>query len=147
MSKNHSPQSTPVQRSALGKKGRNTPGPTRWGSVAVIGLIGLAVAAVGFVLVKPYLFPHYWTADDLGPVQTNSGKPGGPAPEGMVWVPGGTFWMGAEEFPDARPLHKVYVDGFWMDKTEVTNAQFAKFVQATGYVTVVERSPDPQKFP
>src|SRR5262249_44673508 len=46
-----------------------------------------------------------------------------------------------------RPVHKVYVDGFWMDKTEVTNAQFAAFVRATGYVTVVERQPDPKKFP
>ena len=46
----------------------------------------------------------------------------------MVWIPGGQFWMGAEEFPDAQPWHRVYVDGFWMDKTEVTNEQFAKFV-------------------
>jgi formylglycine-generating enzyme required for sulfatase activity len=65
----------------------------------------------------------------------------------MVWVPGGTFWMGNEEFADAKPLHKVYVDGFWMDRTAVTNAQFARFVQATGYVTVVERQPDPKNFP
>jgi formylglycine-generating enzyme required for sulfatase activity len=64
----------------------------------------------------------------------------------MVWIPGGTYWMGTEEFDDARPVHKVQVDGFWMDKTEVTNAQFAEFVEATGYVTVVERMPDPEKF-
>src|SRR5258705_12613424 len=50
--------------------------------------------------------------------------PPGPAPEGMVWIPGGEFWMGAEEFPDAQPWHRVSVDGFWMDKTEVTNDQF-----------------------
>ena len=45
------------------------------------------------------------------------------APPGMVWVPGGEFWMGTEEehMPDARPVHRVYVDGFWMDRTEVTN--------------------------
>jgi formylglycine-generating enzyme required for sulfatase activity len=59
----------------------------------------------------------------------------------MVWIPGGVFWMGGEDFPDAQPIHKVYVDGFWMDKTETTNEQFAKFVAATGYVTVVERWP------
>jgi formylglycine-generating enzyme required for sulfatase activity len=53
----------------------------------------------------------------------------------MVWIPGGEFWMGAEEFPDAQPWHRVLVDGFWMDKTEVTNDQFAKFVKATRYVT------------
>ncbi|MBM4068481.1 MAG: formylglycine-generating enzyme family protein [Planctomycetes bacterium] len=64
----------------------------------------------------------------------------------MVWVPGGTFWMGSDEFGDARPVHKAYVDGFWMDRTEVTNAQFARFIEATGYVTVVERPLDPRKY-
>ena len=57
--------------------------------------------------------------------RTNVPPPPGPAPEGMVWIPGGEFWMGAEEFPDAQPWHRVSVDGFWMDKTEVTNDQFA----------------------
>jgi sulfatase modifying factor 1 len=64
---------------------------------------------------------------------------------GMVWIPGGTFWMGSKEFDDALPVHKVLVDGFWMDKTEVTNAQYATFVKATGYVTVVERTPEPKQ--
>jgi formylglycine-generating enzyme required for sulfatase activity len=71
----------------------------------------------------------------------------GPAPDGMAWVPGGTFWMGDNDFPDARPVHRVTVDGFWMDKTEVTNAQFARFAEQTGYVTVAERPPDPKDFP
>ena len=72
-----------------------------------------------------------------------------PAPEGMVWVPGGEFWMGSDEadFMDARPWHRVYVDGFWMDKTEVTNAEFAKFVAATGYVTIAERTPRAEDYP
>ena len=73
----------------------------------------------------------------------------GPAPEGMVWVPGGSFWMGVEDHPqggDADTVHLVYVDGFWMDRTEVTNAQFAKFIAATKYVTVAERYPDPRDF-
>lgn len=48
---------------------------------------------------------------------------------------------------DARPLHRVYVDGFWMDRTEVTNEQFRAFVDATGYVTVAERPPRPEDFP
>ena len=54
-----------------------------------------------------------------------------------MWIPAGEFWMGSDEpqFPDARPWHRVYVDGFWMDKTELTNEQFEKFVKATGYVT------------
>ncbi|MGE3155016.1 MAG: formylglycine-generating enzyme family protein [Nitrospiraceae bacterium] len=73
--------------------------------------------------------------------------PPGSAPDGMVWIPGGEFWMGADEFPDAQPWHRVWVDGFWMDKTEVTNQQFATFVEATGYVTVAERTPRPEDFP
>ena len=66
-------------------------------------------------------------------------------PEGMVWVPGGVFAMGGTDAlarPDESPVHRVRVDGFWMDATEVTNAQFAKFVDATGYVTVAERAVD-----
>src|SRR5690349_2058119 len=56
----------------------------------------------------------------------------GAAPDGMVWVPGGEFWMGSDSGQDGdeKPVHKVYVDGFWMDRTEVTNAQFAQFVEA-----------------
>jgi formylglycine-generating enzyme required for sulfatase activity len=67
----------------------------------------------------------------------------------MVWIPGGTFWMGADDgsMPDAGPVHEVTVDGFWMDRAEVTNREFAAFVQATGYVTVAERRPDPRDFP
>jgi formylglycine-generating enzyme required for sulfatase activity len=71
------------------------------------------------------------------------------APEGMVWIPGGEFEMGSidpracpcggpDAMPDARPIHRVSVDGFWMDATEVTNAQFARFVEATGHVTIAE---------
>ena len=67
---------------------------------------------------------------------------------GMVLIPGGTFWMGSEDGqPDEQPLHQVSVDGFWMDKTEVTNEQFEKFVRATGYVTIAELKPDSKEFP
>ncbi len=71
------------------------------------------------------------------------------APDGMVWIPGGTFSMGSQsdDMPDGKPVHQVYVDGFWMDETEVTNAEFAKFVDATGYQTVAERPLDPPDFP
>src|SRR5262245_15563533 len=70
----------------------------------------------------------------------------GPAPEGMVWIPGGTFWMGCDDcgMPDAKPVHLVRVDGFWMDATPVTNAQFARYVKETGYVTVAERPLSPK---
>ena len=80
------------------------------------------------------------------------------APEGMVWIPGGEFSMGCSVSNeslcgvkgitnDANPVHRVYVDGFWMDKTEVTNKQFAAFVKATGYVTVAEIKPSAEEFP
>ena len=48
---------------------------------------------------------------------------------------------------DAQPIHRVYVNGFWMDETEVTNEQFTRFVQETGYTTTAERKPDPKDFP
>jgi formylglycine-generating enzyme required for sulfatase activity len=81
------------------------------------------------------------------------------APDGMVWIPGGEFSMGAAQPPDpqdvvamqatrdSRPVHRVAVDGFWMDRTEVTNDQFAAFVAATRYLTVAERTPRPEDFP
>lgn len=83
------------------------------------------------------------------PPLINAGSAPAPAPEGMVWIPGGEFSMGCEdsEMRDARPFHRVSVDGFWMDQTEVTNEEFARFVKATGYVTVAERKPDAKDFP
>ena len=67
---------------------------------------------------------------------------------GMVWIPGGTFAMGAEDGQvDEKPVHQVTVDGFWMDRTEVTNERFEKFIRATGYVTIAERKPNPKDFP
>ncbi len=67
----------------------------------------------------------------------------------MVRIKGGSFEMGTEntEFADAQPVHKVEVDGFWMDEHEVTNAQFAKFVKATGYITIAERPLKPEDYP
>ncbi len=78
--------------------------------------------------------------------KVNTATPPGDGPPGMVWIPGGQFTMGAlnhddQARPDERPAHKVAVDGFWMDITEVTNQQFQKFVDATGYVTVAEIPP------
>jgi len=66
----------------------------------------------------------------------------------MVWIPGGTFAMGsAEHYPEEAPVREVEVTGFWLGRTPVTNARFAKFVDATGYVTVAERPLDPADFP
>ncbi len=68
--------------------------------------------------------------------------------EGMVYIPAGEFWMGTEEsYGDCKPVHKVYVSGFWMDRTEVTNAQFERFVRATGYQTIAERKPSAKDYP
>ncbi|EEI92504.1 hypothetical protein HMPREF0765_1902 [Sphingobacterium spiritivorum ATCC 33300] len=65
----------------------------------------------------------------------------------MVKIEGGSYDMGSADFEDAKPVHKVNVKSFWMDEHEVTNAQFAKFVKATGYLTVAERPLDARDFP
>ena len=71
-----------------------------------------------------------------------------PALKNMTWVPEGTFAMGSEDFyPEERPVHRVSVDGFWMDEHPVTVAEFRRFVKATGHVTEAERAPDPADFP
>src|SRR5262245_35680053 len=65
-------------------------------------------------------------------------------PQGMVWIPGGEFTMGTddpESYQYERPAHRVRVDGFWMDVAEVTNKDFMKFVDATGYITTAEKKP------
>ena len=95
---------------------------------------------------------------DFGPTKPNSAATPVPAPTGMSWIPGGEFSMGAQDPPsmddvgmkatlDSRPVHRVYVDGFFMDKTDVTNLEFGKFVKATGYVTVAERKPKAEDYP
>lgn len=96
----------------------------------------------------------------FGPTIATTVQPPGQAPDGMVWIPGGEFSMGALDPPgldnnmvgmqateDARPIHRVYVDGFFMGKTDVTNRQFAAFVRATHYGTVAERTPRAEDFP
>jgi len=95
---------------------------------------------------------------EFQPTAVNSTTPPGEAPAGMVWIPGGEFSMGAADPPgmdnvgmsattDSRPIHRVYVDGFWIDATEVTNEEFERFVRATKYVTVAERKPRAEDFP
>ena len=98
------------------------------------------------------------TASGFAPTIVNALSATEGAPEGMVWIPGGEFSMGSDSkdesicsLPgvtrDATPIHRVYVDGFWMDATEVTNKQFAAFVEATGYITVAEQKPTQEEFP
>ena len=71
-----------------------------------------------------------------------------PPPPGMIWIPGGTFHMGSDRhYPEEAPVHRVTVDGFWIDATSVTNREFRKFVNATGYVTYAQIAPDPKDYP
>ncbi len=79
----------------------------------------------------------------FAPMSLARQDPGPPA--GMVWIVGGEFTMGSDDEwaqPNERPAHRVRVNGFWMDETAVTNAQFREFIEATGYVTTAERKPD-----
>ena len=101
--------------------------------------------------------PAFCGTADFAATVANKGLAPGKAPEGMVWIPGGEFSMGSaadgagSEMPmasnDAGPIHRVRVDGFWMDATAVTNEQFEKFVRSTGYVTIAERTPTKEEFP
>ncbi|KAF2341497.1 formylglycine-generating enzyme family protein [Flavobacterium tistrianum] len=95
---------------------------------------------------------------EFKPTIENKFKPAEKAPKGMVWIPGGEFSMGSNVedeslcsikgvTKDAAPIHRVYVDGYYMDETEVTNEEFEKFVKATGYVTVAEQKPTKEEFP
>jgi formylglycine-generating enzyme required for sulfatase activity len=117
------------------------------GAAAVVGAVPASSASSSVVAASPFL-----------PTVENRTPPPGPAPEGMAWIPGGEFSMGSDvageslcALPgvtrDAQPVHRAYVDGFWMDRTEVTNAEFAAFVRATRYVTVAERTPTKEEFP
>jgi sulfatase modifying factor 1 len=135
-------------------------------------VVGILVLLVGTAVWKP----AYTHLQSFGPtVATSSAVPpsgeanflatvpnDAPAPgialDGMAWIPGGEYSMGAQDTPDmnevgmqatrdSRPIHRVYVDGFWMDKTDVTNEEFAKFAEATSYVTVAERTPRAEDFP
>jgi formylglycine-generating enzyme required for sulfatase activity len=96
----------------------------------ILLLVGLAVAGFAAAYVLAQVDWRRWF------------EPAPPA--GMRWIPGGKFTMGSDD-PDAAavegPAHRVRVDGFWMDETDVTNAQFRAFVEATHYVTTAEKVP------
>ncbi|MGN6662031.1 MAG: formylglycine-generating enzyme family protein [Achromobacter mucicolens] len=104
--------------------------------------IGIAVAAI---LCTAGVIGAYVAvsapAKDVPVVKLGDGKQG---PAGMAWIPGHEFLMGNDHQmsqPNERPAHKVRVSGFWMDVHDVTNAQFRRFVEATGYVTTAEKKP------
>jgi formylglycine-generating enzyme len=73
---------------------------------------------------------------------------GASAGQDMACISGGTFRMGSNRhYPEEAPVHRVTVDGFWIDKAPVTNAQFERFVAASGHVTFAEIPPDPKDYP
>src|SRR3954447_21998914 len=130
----------------------------------LIAIVLIAVAVVSGMVVRPRSRRPSESAamppDVFLSTLENRTPPPAAAPEGMVWIPGGEFSMGAANprgaedndvgmraTDDSRPIHRVYVDGFWMDTTEVTNAQFAAFVEATGYVTIADRTPRAEDYP
>ena len=86
---------------------------------------------------------------EVGSCATYSGLPASEQrTAGMAFIPGGTFQMGSERHqPEERFTHIVRVDGFWIDRHEVTNARFKQFVDATGYITLAERGIDPRSHP
>ena len=105
----------------------------------IAGALALACGLSGYMAVKVFSGPFSAGAPQI--VQGDGVR----GPKGMMWVPGGEFLMGSDHKlaqRNERPAHKVRVRGFWMDRTHVTNAQFAAFVKATGYVTTAERKPD-----
>jgi len=80
--------------------------------------------------------------------QGREGAPGRAPARNMVWIPAGEFLMGSEDFyPEERPVHRVAVDGFWMDEHPVTVAEFRRFVKDTGYITWAEQAPVAADYP
>jgi sulfatase modifying factor 1 len=102
---------------------------SKWLCLAILGVAAFALSYVVFLSLQ----------DADTPVD----------PPEQVWIPGGTFRRGSDNptVHDASPIHQVSVDGFWIDRTTVTNEQFAAFVRATGYVTVAERPLNPEDYP
>src|SRR5258708_20076555 len=81
-------------------------------------------------------------------IRRDERRPEGGRTTDMIWIPGGTFHMGSDDhYPEEAPAHCVRVDGFWIDRTPVTNHQFKRFVIATGHKTFAEIPPDPGDYP
>src|SRR5690606_14561038 len=105
------------------------------------GALLLGGVALGAAASTAYLFLGANGGPEEAKVVLGDGKSG---PRGMAWVPGRQFLMGSSHRlaqPNEMPAHKVSVSGFWMDVNDVTNAEFRRFVEATGYVTTAEQKP------
>jgi formylglycine-generating enzyme len=117
----------------------------------LIGSLGFGAALAG-VMVGAFatgIEQQRTTRAELGSCAAYAGLPAEEGETaGMAFIPGGNFRMGSERHqPEERFTHVVRVDGFWIDRHEVTNAQFSQFVDGTGYVTLAERGPDPRTHP
>ena len=107
----------------------------------------VALLLCGLLGIESALLTSNGTTASPNASDSHSDEPAGSqvhrkAPPGMAWIPGGTFLMGTndkESFPNERPARLVDVQGFWMDEHDVTNTEFSKFVEATGYMTTAER--------
>lgn len=117
----------------------------------IVAVLVCVAAALGLILSlsvsgsRNTSRPSDTPAPDSGAAEPKSEND--PRFEGMVWIPSGRFTMGdLNTVPDEFPPHVVDLDGFWMDATEVTNAEFQRFVAATGYVTTAEQPPQLRSF-
>jgi formylglycine-generating enzyme len=137
-------------------RNRAWPGVLAAGTIAAI--LGWKLADTAATSSKPPITHGSDPAPTFEPTIEDKAAAPEAVPAGMVWIPGGEFSMGAGEVPgmndvgmpatrDSRPIHRVYVHGFFMDKTDVTNSEFAEFVKASGYVTVAERKPRAADYP
>ena len=120
------------------------------------GRVGFATLAVAVLVLAGWWLGSLWSGSSwlerLGWQTDTRDTPheivlgdGVTGPADMVWVPGGEFLMGSDSRlaqPNEKPAHPVRVGGFWMDVTHVTNQDFARFVEETGYVTTAQRKPD-----
>src|SRR5450631_2878177 len=115
---------------------RSATGATSKGAQLALLLSGLlGIASLALVLSGAMASPN---ATASNPDEPSGAQVRRNAPPETVWIPGGAFLMGTndrESFPNERPAHLVQVQGFWMDAYDVTNAEFSKFIEATGYVT------------
>jgi formylglycine-generating enzyme required for sulfatase activity len=113
----------------------------RYRILRVFGLLAIAAAACA---LGASAWTRLSTPSKPAPPRIVQGD-GVKGPAGMMWVPAGEFLMGSDHKlaqANERPAHRVKVAGFWMDRHHVTNAEFRRFVDATGYVTTAERKPD-----
>jgi formylglycine-generating enzyme required for sulfatase activity len=149
------------RKSALSNRLNSLEAPSS--AAAKWGLLLLAIGCLALVLLQAQRNKAAAARESASektflPTIENKIRSPEPAPKGMVWIAGGEFSMGSDEtgeslcgLPgvtrDSQPIHRVYVDGFWMDATEVTNEQFDRFVKATGYRTIAEIPPTKEEFP